>query len=129
MQDTTVTRPVPAISELPTGTLVVTDPLPRYVGRIPARTGIVVSPYGPVETASMVLVWFWGLGRPVPARSVHAIFPKEITILATTLETMPQGAFESVARGIADGWSNPDLAALVGRVTLAARNRRDRRTA
>jgi hypothetical protein len=88
-------RPVPTLAELTPGTLVVTEPLPQFK-RIPARSGVVLDAWG-----SMVLVWFWGLGEPVPGETVHAIFPSEITVLTTTLETVPMGAFESIARGLA----------------------------
>lgn len=91
--------PAPQVADLPAGTLVVVEPLPNYP-RIPARSGVVVDAWGPAETASTVLVWFWGLGAPEPGKSVHAIFPAEIKSLGATLATMPEGAFQAVERGL-----------------------------
>ncbi|WP_335983097.1 MULTISPECIES: DUF6409 family protein [Streptomycetaceae] len=106
------------------GTLVATDPLPQYP-RIPARSGVVVSPWG-----STVLVWFWGLGQPMAGRSVHAIFPQELMPLGTTLATMPEGAFQAIERGVTPvrvGGVLPDTMAPLTTAVEAARAERDRR--
>ncbi|TDT93310.1 hypothetical protein EDD99_8119 [Streptomyces sp. 846.5] len=107
-------RPVPTVAELVPGTLVTVRPLPGF-DRIPASCGVVLDAWG-----DCTLVWFWGLGLPVAGKSVHAIFPREITVLTTTLETVPSGAFESIAAGLdtlkGQSWYPSELQPLIERV-------------
>ncbi|MBV9026408.1 MAG: hypothetical protein JO362_22045 [Streptomycetaceae bacterium] len=122
----TTERPTPA--DLPAGTLIRVQPHPRYT-RIPASNGIVVTPYGPEETAhtrDMVLVWFWGLGAPVPGTSVHLIFPAEITPLHTTLDTMPAPVFDTLAQTAVahrDALPWDDMKPLADAINAAAQRR------
>jgi len=118
---TTTGQTVPTLDELVSGTLVAVQPLPQF-DRIPARSGVVLDAWG-----TMTLVWFWGLGQPVPGESVFAIFPREITVLNTTLETMPLGSFESIARGMeavqARSWWPSEMNPLIDRVAQVATER------
>ncbi|MDJ0344259.1 DUF6409 family protein [Streptomyces sp. H10-C2] len=123
-----IARPVPAVRDLPAGTLVSVQPLAQYP-RIPTGSGVVVDAWGAAESATMVLVWFWGQGQPQSGESMHAIFPAEITPLSTTLETMPRGAFESIERGLAlisAPWHLDCLAPLIERVERAHEQREHR---
>ena len=117
----TADRPVPTLADLTPGTLVTVQPLPQF-NRIPSRSGVVLDAWG-----TTTLVWFWGLGQPDPGTSVHAIFPREITVLGTTLETMPLGAFQSIERGMeavqARTWWPSEMNPLIARVAAVSAER------
>ena len=124
---TRTARQVPAISDLPTGTLVTVQPLPQFP-RIPSGSGVVVDAFGPVETSSTVLVWFWGQGQPEPGKKRARDLPGGSDRADHHPGDHARGAFESIARGL-DGEESrrvPDLAPLSARVE-AARAQREHR--
>ncbi|MFE7665122.1 DUF6409 family protein [Streptomyces celluloflavus] len=118
------TTPVPTIAELAPGTIVRVQPLQQYT-RIPVGPAVVLGPFGSIETATMTLTWFWGMGDPEPGHSVHAIFPTEITVQTTTLTTLPEGAFSAIAQALARPLSvaRPDIDRLRKAINEAAEQR------
>ncbi|MBH1939229.1 hypothetical protein I5Q34_34075 [Streptomyces sp. AV19] len=95
------TRPAPALEDLRAGTLVHTEPHPRFP-TIPAGRAVVLDGY----TTEMVVVWHWTLGPIVPGRTAHAMFRSELTILGETLGDLPLatlGTMRTHVEAFADG--------------------------
>ncbi|MBE9500743.1 hypothetical protein IHE61_31060 [Streptomyces sp. GKU 257-1] len=84
------------LQQLTPGTLVHVEAEP-HPGNLPTGTGIVVEPFGPAASASMVVVWMWADGQPIPGRNAFAYFPHEITPLRNTLADLPPRTFNGLA--------------------------------
>ncbi|OEV13225.1 DUF6409 family protein [Streptomyces nanshensis] len=97
------------VQDLVPGTLVHARPAPSP-GYIPTGTGIVARPHGSAldhrdermtahdRSAVTTLIWFFPLGNG--HGTVHAMFPREITPLRTTLHDLTPEVFDRLARTV-----------------------------
>jgi Family of unknown function (DUF6409) len=82
-------------ADLTTGALVQTRRTLRW-DAVPARTAVVLSAVGQA-TDTMAVLWFWQLGAPVWKTTLFTAHAADIAPMNTTLTTLPQTAYRTLA--------------------------------